>query len=169
MEERLHSHYQSLERAIDFTKAADAKAAPVVILHVALIGALAFRAAPLFDALKPFSWSAVQIALVLVIPLYILVSIGAIIVAGMVFFPKTPRTGRSLIYFQDIAAMCEVCFQSKSKGLNADTIEEQLLQQIFAVSKIASQKMQWVKWALILSAVAITLWVALLIWGIAVS
>ena len=169
MQERLQSHYQSLERAIDFTKAADAKAAPVVILHVALIGALAFRAAPLFDALKPFSWETAQVALVIVMLFYTGLSLGAIVVAGRVFLPKTPQTGKSLIYFQDIAAMCEVCFQSKSKELNADTMEEQLLQQIFAVSQIASHKMKRVKCALILSGFAVASWVVLLIWGIAVS
>lgn len=166
MDIRLHSHYQSLARAIDFTKAADAKAAPVVILHVALIGALAFRASPLFDALKPFTWEAAQVALVLVILLYIVFSLVTISIAGWVFLPKNPKTGKSLIYFQDIAAMCEVCFQSKSKQLNDNAIEEQLIQQIFAVSQIASQKMQRVKWALIVSGGAIGLWLVLLGWSI---
>ena len=169
MNERLHSHYQSLTRAIDFTKGADAKAAPVVILHVALIGALAFRAAPLFDALKQPSWDTSQIALVLVLALYMYFSVGAIWFAGCVFLPKTPREGNSLIYFEDVAAMCRVCFQSHSKELTPDAIEKQLLQQIFAVSKIASQKMRWVRWALMLSGAAIALWVILLGWGIVVS
>ena len=169
MEERMRSHYESLARAIDFTKAADAKAAPVVILHVALIGALGFRAAPLFGALTPFWWTGWQISLIATILLYLFSSLGAIGVAGWVFLPKTPRTGKSLIYFQDIAAMCQHCFQCHSKELNADTIEEQLLEQIFVVSKIASQKMRRVKWALTSSGVAIALWIVLLAWGIIVN
>lgn len=168
-EERIESHYQSLARAIDFTKAADAKAAPVVILHVALIGALAFRAAPLFDKLSQSPWELCEVALVALMALYILTALGAIGVAGWVFLPKTPRDRKSLIYFEDIAVMDWETFKSESKGLSSKTIEQQLLQQIFAVSKIASQKMRKVKCALILSGVAIVLWGGLLIWGIVVS
>ena len=162
---RVESHYRSLARAIDFTKAADAKAAPVVILHVALIGALAFRAAPLFDALTQSTWSIGQFPLLVTMLLYIISSLSAIAVAGWVFLPKTPQRGKSLIYFQDIAAMCEPCFQSQSKELNSDEIERQLLQQIFTVSKIASEKMKRVKCALVLSGIAIMLWVILLAWA----
>ena len=43
MEERLRSHYESLSRVIRFTRTADAKAAPVLALQVALLGALATR------------------------------------------------------------------------------------------------------------------------------
>ena len=43
LEERLRSHYESLSRAIRFTRTADAKAAPVLALQVALLGALATR------------------------------------------------------------------------------------------------------------------------------
>ena len=169
MDERLHSHYQSLTRAIDFTKGADAKAAPVVILHVALIGALAFRAAPLFEKLSQCPWGFWEAALFVVMALYIISALGAIGVAGWVFLPRTQGEGKSLIYFEDIASMCQVCFQSKSKKLDVDLIEDRLLQQIFAVSKIASQKMRWVKCALILSGGAIALWVILLGWGIVVG
>ena len=169
MEERLYSHYQSLARAIDFTKAADAKAAPVVVLHVALIGALAFRAAPLFDKLSQWPWELCEVALVALMALYILTALGAIGVAGWVFLPRTPRARESLIYFEDIAAMGWELFESRSKKMDNCTIEQQLLQQIFVVSKIASQKMRRVKCALILSVFAIASWGGLLIWGIVVS
>ena len=169
MNERLHSHYQSLEHAIDFTKVADAKAAPVVILHVALIGALAFRAGPLFNALTPFLWTGCQVSLLIAALLYISFSLGAIWFAGWVFLPKTPQTGKSLIYFEDIVAMGWESFQSQSQKLVPASIEQQLLRQIFAVSEIASAKMRQVRCALILSGVAIGLWVALLVWGIVVS
>ena len=43
LEERLRSHYESLSRVIRFTRTADAKAAPVLALQVALLGALATR------------------------------------------------------------------------------------------------------------------------------
>ena len=42
-EDRLRSHYESLSRAIGFTRAADAKAGPILALQVALAGTLAAR------------------------------------------------------------------------------------------------------------------------------
>lgn len=49
MEERLRSHYESLTRAIRFTRTADSKAAPALALQVALAGTLAAR----FEKLAP--------------------------------------------------------------------------------------------------------------------
>ena len=159
---RVESHYKSLARAIDFTKVADAKAAPVVVLHVALIGALAFRSEPLLGILSQRPWDACGVMLLAALAIYISVSALAIFSAGRVFLPRTPREGKSLIYFEDIANMDYESFIKQSKELNKDVIEEQLLQQIFVVSGIASKKMQRVRCALILSGIALVLWVSLI-------
>ena len=51
MEERLRSHYESLSRVIRFTRTADAKAAPVLALQIALLGTLATRSEELYTTL----------------------------------------------------------------------------------------------------------------------
>ena len=163
IEERLKSHYELLSRTIDFTKAADAKATPMVALHIALIGALTFRSGPLFSILRQCSWDTERIFLVVVVFLYVCFSLCAVVFAGWVFFPRTPRKENSLIYFEDIAAMNFYTFQYQSKGLDPATIEKELLQQIFEISRIVSKKMHLVKWALIISALSVLSWVYLMV------
>ena len=165
IDERLTSHYQLLSRTIDFTKAADAKAAPIVALHIALVGALTFRSVQLFSVLGQCPWDFERISLTAVSFLYVCVSICAIFVAGRVFFPKTPRNGSSLIYFEDIASMDFDEYQDRSENLNPHTIENELLQQTFQVSMIVSGKMRLVKLALGLSAVAVLFWISLMLYS----
>lgn len=165
MEQRLRSHYASISRAIDFTKMADAKAASAVVLQIALIGALAFRAAPLVDTLKQFPYGVEQVPVLIITIAYGVCSLCSIGFAGWVFFPKTPRTGSSLIYFEDIASMPYEAFVERSRQINSTTIEQQLLQQIHQVSKIARKKMNKVKCALIFSGATVVLWAILMVWS----
>ena len=67
MEERLTSHYESLSRVIRFTRTADRKAAPVLALQVALLGALATRFDRLQSIIFGSSCDAERVALVMVL------------------------------------------------------------------------------------------------------
>jgi len=165
MEERLSSHYESLSRAIAFTRAADAKAAPVLALQVAILGALAARFEKLFLALSVESWNFDEAVLWGVLIAYALCMIATVSVAALVYMPKHPRTGESLIYFEDIAAMpCEL-FTQRTREMSPDTIEEQLLSQIHTVSQIASLKMHRVRLAFWLSGPSLAFGLILLAWG----
>ena len=165
MEERLKSHYESLSRAILFTRTADTKAAPVLALQVALTGALATR----IDKLIPIVYSGhsdtERIALIIVFVTYILSVVGAIGMAATVYMPRNPKTGESFIFFEDIAAMDYLSFQVAAKDMTDDLIERQLLDQIYRVSKIASIKMRRVRWALWLSLPTAVFGFTLLAWS----
>lgn len=165
MEERLRSHFESLSRAIGFTRAADGKAAPALALQVALVGTVAAR----FDRLAPMldkePWGAESAVLVGVLALYAMSAIGVVGFAASVFLPRNPPTGRSLIYFEDIGALPLDSFIEQAKQMDADAIEHQLLDQIHTVSRIASAKMRRVRWAYYLTAPAVVFWVILLGWG----
>ena len=76
-----------------------------------------------------------------------------------------PRTGESLIYFEDIAAMRSEVFTKRSKEMSPDVIEEQLLSQIHIVSGIASTKMRRVRCAFWLSAPSFVLGLIILAWA----
>ena len=165
MEERLRSHYESLTRAIRFVRAADAKAAPVLGLQVALVGTLAARSDRLQAILVKEPSDIESIALIAVILLYGLLLVAVVALAALVYVPINPRTGESFIYFEDIASMDYELFESRAKGMSEDVIESQLLDQIHKVSKIASVKMRRVRWAFLLSAPASALWLVLLAWG----
>ena len=56
MDERLQSHYESLQRVIRFTRQADVKAAPAIALQIALVGALATRLDKLLPAVIQGPW-----------------------------------------------------------------------------------------------------------------
>ncbi len=165
MEERLTSHYESMSRAIRFVRIADMKAAPILALQIALVGTLAAR----FDKLlsiftrEPFD---LEIAMLLILLfLYVGNLITVALLASLVYIPRNPKTGRSIIYFEDIAAMRFDSFEEQAKQMSPEYIELQLIDQIHSVSRIVSTKMRYVRWAFILSLPSIILWAALLAWG----
>ena len=88
-----------------------------------------------------------------------------ILLAAMVYMPMNPRTNRSFIFFEDIAAMEFQDFQSKARHMSSNLIEHQLLDQVHRVSKVGSTKMRRVRWAILLSLPAIALWFVLLAWS----
>ena len=116
MEERLKSHYESLTRVIRFVRAADTKAAPVLGLQIALVGTLAARSDRLLTIIVEEPRDVESIILVTLIVLYSFLLVAVVGFAALVYVPINPRTGESLIYFEDIAAMDYELFESRAKG-----------------------------------------------------
>ena len=77
--------------------------------------------------------------------------------------PSSPKTGKSLIYFEDVAALEFKTFRSRSVATPAEEMERQLLDQIYRVSQIASDKMRRVRRAVSLSVPSVLLWAILLV------
>ena len=165
MEERLKSHYESLTRVIRFTRSADAKAGPVLALQLALLGTMAARFEKLRTIIFTDQWDIERIALFVLIVLYIVLVASVVVLAARVYIPINPRTGKSLIFFEDIATMGYETFCVKVKRMTEEEIEDQLLDQIHRISKIASVKMSRVRTAFLLSVPSIIFWIALLTWG----
>ena len=164
-EERLKSHYESLARAIRFVRAADAKAAPVLGLQIALVGTLAARFEKLWTGVGMLPWDTQGNMLAALIVLYGVFVIAVVVLAARVYMPTNPRTGRSLIYFEDISSMEYEAFEAQAKEMTPDMIECQLLDQIHRVSQIVRTKMYRVRWAFILTGPSSILWLVLLVWG----
>ena len=165
MEERLNSHYELLSRCIAFTRSADSKAAPVLALQIAVLGALAARFEKLIPALLADPWCFNNAILWVVLIAFVGFMFATVLTAARVYMPMHPHTGESLIYFEDIAAMRSEEFVKRAKEVSPDTIEEQLLSQIHAVSRIASAKMRRVRCAFWLSGVSLILGLTLLACG----
>ena len=91
--------------------------------------------------------------------------IAVIALAALVYMPANPRTGKSLIYFEDISHMEYGKFEAQAKVMKLDHIESQLLNQIHRVSQIVSKKMYRVRWAFILTGPSGVLWLVLMVWG----
>ena len=165
MDERLKSHYESLQRAIRFVRTADTKAAPVIALQIALAGALATRSERLLPIITQCPWDLERAGLVVATAVYATCALASVAMAAWAYFPMTPRAGGSLIYFEDVAAMPYERFKERSMRMTPDEIERQLLDQIHRVSRIASSKMRRVRCAFALSAPASILGIVLLGWG----
>ena len=165
MEERLRSHYESLSRVIRFTRTADTKAAPVLALQVALLGALVTRFEGLYAIVTCGPWDAERGVVVGLAAIYSVLLTAVILLAALVYMPMHSRTNQSFIFFEDIAAMEFQEFQSKARNMGSNLIEHQLLDQVYRVSKVARIKMRRVRWAILLSLPAIVLWFVLLAWS----
>ena len=165
MEERLKSHYETLSRAISFTKVADTKAAPVLAVQVALAGALATRIDKLISIVDRSQVGAEVIALIIVLAAYALSVAGAIGLAAAVYMPRSPKTNRSLIFFEDIAAMDYSSFKAAAKEMTSDSIEQNLIDQTYQVSQVVSLKMRRARWALWFSLPTVVLGITLLAWS----
>ena len=165
MEERLTSHYESLSRVIRFTRTADRKAAPVLALQVALLGALATRFDRLQSIIVGSSCDAERVALVMVLVSFVASLLVAGGLAAAVYMPRNTKTGKSNIFFEDIAAMEYPEFESAARNMSSDVIERQLIDQIYRVSRVASIKMKRVRWAIWSSVPAVALGLILLAWS----
>ena len=163
MEERLRSHYESLSRAIEFTRMADAKAGPVLLVQVALAGTMAARLDLALLVLSGVAWDVNRVVFLCGSILYAALLVAVVIIAVRVYMPSSPKTGKSLIYFEDVAALEFETFRSRSVATPIEEIERQLLDQIYRVSQIASDKMRRVRWAVYLSVPSVLLWVILLV------
>ena len=165
MEERLRSHYESLARVIRFTRTADAKAAPVLALQVALLGALATRAEELRSLIASGLWDVERIVAIGLVIAYSLLLTAVVGLAAWVYMPMNAKTGGSLIFFGDISAMEWEAFQSAARNMSHDLIERELIHQIYVVAGVASVKMRRVRWAIIMSLPSIVAWFGLLAWS----
>ena len=154
-----------MSRVIRFTRIADAKAAPVLALQVALLGALATRFAELYSIIASGPWDLERAAAIGLTIIYIALLALVIGLAAWVYMPMNAKTGDSLIFFEDIAGMEWADFQSAARNMSHDLIERQLLHQIYVVSGVASVKMRRVRWVIIMSLPAILAWFVLLAWG----
>lgn len=163
MDERLRVHYETLTRFIRLTRMADAKAAPVLGLHVVLVGTLATKSDVIYNAISDDpATSNVVIALLIAIPLYVVGTLAALVCGALVYIPRSKKTGESLIYFEDIAGMTLGSFRARARVMTPHVVEAQLTDQVYAVAYIVKAKMRWVRRAYVVSAVTVLLWIGLL-------
>lgn len=165
LEERLRSHYESLSRVIEFTRMADAKAGPVLLVQLALAGTLVARFEGMLPEVVSGVWDLGCVALVAGMFCYALLFVATVGIAALVYSPTSPKAKHSLIYFEDIASSDVETFKRLSLATSTEEIERQLLDQIHRVSQIASAKMSRVRLAIGLSVPSVCLWVTLLLLG----
>ena len=134
-------------------------------LQVALVGTLASRVENLLPVVLQCSWDVQRAFLIALLASYACCVIATVAMGAKVYIPLNPRTGKSLIFFEDVAALSFESFQRQANQLTPAEIESQLLDQVHRVSQIASVKMRWVRWAFWVTVPSLILWLALIVWG----
>ena len=146
-------------------RTADAKAAPVLALQIALVGTLAARGDKLLAIASQEPWGIENTILLGMVALYAVLVLVVVSLAAWVYIPMNPRTGKSLVYFEDIANMDRRLFEHRAKRVTEEAMESDILSQIHIVSQIASSKLGRVRWAFYFSVPAVLLWLALFVWS----
>jgi hypothetical protein len=130
----------SLQRLIDWSKAADMRASLVLPLSTAMLGTLAILAAP------PVSWSLAGAIAGAFAAVLLLLSILFVAFAS---FPRTSGPKGSLIYFGGIAARDVDQYTKAVKDLKDSAYILDLARQCHRNAQITERKYLWVKRAMV--------------------
>ena len=165
---RIDLHNRSLDRAVWMTQMADGKAAPILALHVSLAAVTVTQMGSLGDVLTGGGPGAVAAAVAWpAFAVYAVCSLLAVVQAMLVYLPAGRRVqplGKvpSVIYFDDIQSVGRGEFIGRAMGLSFDLTEVDVLEQVHAVSTLASAKFAGVRRAFVMSAIALAAWLFLI-------
>ncbi len=149
--EKLHEHLeQVLEKQLSWIQSADAKAAIVLPISIAMTGTVAALAPKIMC-----SWEMISIFSIAVTFLLLVFSI---IFLGLSTFPRTSGPKNSLIYFGGISRNSLEEFKSKALKLTSSAYTEDLINQIHRNAQIASIKHTAIKRSIICLYLVIIPW-----------
>jgi hypothetical protein len=155
-DKELHSYAQwVLERNLQWISAAEIKAAAIVALDTAMLGALtaAFSAVPTAERTAwTVLWSLLSCACLL----------AALLCTAMVFLPRTAGPPSSLLFFGQIAKTTADDYADSFRKATSSGFLDDCLKQIHRNSEIACAKFEWVRRAMIWSFCAVLPWIAAL-------
>lgn len=160
---RLRMHVATLDRTITFTRHADTKAAPLLALNATLAVATVAQTDQLHQALVADGVSLISALAWACLLSYAFLTVFSTVLAIRVFIPATPRTGNSIVYFEDIRAMGRDDFIYLGTRDPDDGLELDILTQIHAVSGIASRKFRWLRHSFVASLCALGFWLPLVV------
>ena len=167
---RIEHATRTLDRAVRMTQMADAKVAPVLALHATLAAVTVSQSAGLGDVLSADGvemWRTVVAWVTLAA--YIALSLLAFRQVAIVYIPTAPVRGKrkthghSLFYFDDIQAMDFVEFASRSRSVDLDALEEDVLHQVHVVSSISASKLGRVQTAYTFSGLTLISWMIFMV------
>lgn len=165
---RIDLHNRSLDRAVWMTQMADGKAAPVLALHVSLAAVTVTQTGGVGEVLGGGSAGlAATTAAWPAFVLYAVCSLLAVVQAMLVYLPggrrkRPPGKAPSVVYFDDIQWAPRDRFIERAMGLSFDLTEVDVLEQVHAVSTLASAKFAGVRRAFFSSAIALGAWLVLI-------
>ncbi|MBI2766677.1 MAG: hypothetical protein HYX53_12315 [Chloroflexi bacterium] len=171
--QRIDQYAKALDRAVQLTQIADAKAAPVLALQATLAAVTVSQSSAVGQLLDAGQHSGFVIVLAAVLLLaYAGTGIFAGVLGVLVYLPRAPRPGQagrsepaSLIYFDDIRRMPRDLFLQRASQQEFAAFERDIMTQVHTVSGVAALKMGYVRAALLATIVTFAAWLPLIAWA----
>jgi hypothetical protein len=171
--QRIDQYAKALDRAVQLTQIADAKAAPVLALQATLAAVTVSQSSAVGQLLNADNHDVLLVAFAAVL---LCVYAGTAIFAGvlgvLVYLPRAPRPGNSersapgsLIYFDDIRRMPRDVFVQRASEQEFAAFERDIMTQVHTVSGVAALKMGYVRVALLMTIVTFAAWLPLIAWA----
>lgn len=142
-----------LERNLHWIAAAEVKAAVIVAVDSAMLGALGTQFVA-SEAAARTAWAhlcTVVSAVTLVV---------AIFFAAMSVLPRGKGPAQSLIFFGRIAEQSAIDYAQRFRGTTQSDVLDDLLAQVHRNAQIAGEKFGWVRASMLWSFLAILPWIA---------
>jgi len=159
--DRASDYLTTLDRMINLTHIADAKAAPLLAAH-ATVAAVTTTQLDKIVALVRDGSPADLVGVALLATAYLVCATVSVVLTLRVFLPQGSPGQGSLLYFADIANMRQQDFVARSLASSADDLARDALEQTYIVAGIAGTKFQRVRLALLLMIGAVVAWLGLM-------
>lgn len=157
---RLEAAYRSLDRVIGWIGNADTKALIFLTFDGVLAGVLAANAGLVSQTLaqlRPSAWQDVIVALLVAFTVVFLASVFTLLGTLFPRVGKNPGNKGRLIFFGSIANLPQSDFIKDAMLIDADSVEEALLEQIFVNSKVAAKKFAYLRISVALAIMSVAL------------
>ncbi len=159
--DRTSDYLRTLDRMIRLTSLADSKAAPLLAAQATLAAVTATQLHKMVDLVRDGA-----VGEIIAVALFGLVYVACTAISTMltlqVFLPKNAPGQGSLLFFADIASMPLEEFVERSMALRDEEMERDALEQTHIVARLASAKLQQVRWALFIMIGALAAWLGLM-------
>jgi hypothetical protein len=159
--DRASDYLTTLDRMVNLTFIADAKAAPILAAHATVAAVTTTQLDELVSLMRDGSLAA-QIGVAILATAYLVCAIVSVVLTLRVFMPQGSAGQGSLLYFADIANMGQKDFVARSLASSADDLARDALEQTYVVAGIAASKFRRVRLALLLMIGAAVAWLALM-------
>ena len=160
---RLPLHYESLDRTVELTFAADAKAGFFLALHIVMISTIASQLSSLVDEVQAGEAGGVTLVAFGFGLVAMVINVIAVVLATIVVFPRLSDDRSGIVYFLAIADIEYEEFEERATTISSEAHEADVLRSIHAVSRIASKKILALRRAAFLTIVAAIGWLVFII------
>jgi hypothetical protein len=139
---------KAYDKSSEWARFADPKALGVLVILGLGVADLLKRARPLVNATDKHDGLA---SLLATYSFWVACALACVVVVcvSLALFPRTKNPRPSLLYFDSIAATYETgaAYAAAVRSKSHSELEDDLADQVWSVSVIASRKHWWVKWA----------------------